>query len=233
MVNLRNLTKKFEGHEVINIESLTISRGTCFGLVGNNGAGKTTLLRLLLDLIKPTTGEVQIDNQVVRNTENWKKNVGSYIDQHFLISYLMPAEYFSFVGDLHEYSETDINIFWKKFEPLFNGEITPTSKNLIRSLSKGNAKKVGIAAAFIGNPKLILLDEPFENLDPGSQIKLKQFIIQDRLENDRTYIISSHALQHVIDICQNVGVLHQGKIIKEIEVNENSLQELELHFNKV
>lgn len=228
MILVKELRKEYKGSSVVNVNELFIARGESFGLVGNNGAGKTTLFRMILDLIKPTSGEVTINEKNVQLSDDWKKQVGSFLDENFLISYLTPDEYFQFVGKLHGYSQEDMKNFYSKFEELFNGELIGKTKR-IGDLSKGNLKKAGIAAAFIGSPDVIILDEPFENLDPTSQIRLKDLLKKEQLERNLTFLISSHDLNHVTDICNRIVILEKGQVIKDLR-GENTLAELEEYF---
>jgi ABC-2 type transport system ATP-binding protein len=133
------------------------------------------------------------------------------------------------VSKLHNYTDEDLKNFYAKFEDLFHGEIIGKNK-FIGDLSKGNVKKVGIAAAFIGAPQVIMLDEPFENLDPTSQIRLKDLLRRERESRNITYLISSHDLNHVTDICERIVILEKGKVIKDLKGNENVLMELEAYF---
>lgn len=228
MISIQGLKKEYKQAIVVDVDSLTIGAGESFGLVGNNGAGKTTLFRMILDLIRPTAGEIQISGKNVQHNDEWKKFVGSFLDENFLISYLTPDEYFSFVGKLHGYSEEDLKNFKAKFEELFHGEISGKDK-YIGDLSKGNLKKVGIAAAFIGSPQVIILDEPFENLDPTSQIRLKELLRREQRERNLTYLVSSHDLNHVTELCDRIVVLEKGKVIKDLK-GDNTLAELEEYF---
>jgi ABC-2 type transport system ATP-binding protein len=175
MLTVSNLKKSYGENQVLNLENLTVPTGQSFGLVGNNGAGKTTLFRIILDLIRATEGGVTIEGNDVSKTEDWKRFTGSFIDEKFLIDYLTPEEYFDFLAKVYSLSKSDLENFILQFKDLFNDEILG-HKKYIRDLSKGNKKKVGVAAALIGNPSLVLLDEPFENLDPTSQIRLKKII---------------------------------------------------------
>jgi ABC-2 type transport system ATP-binding protein len=229
MINVANLTKKYKGIEVLNIESLNISKGETFGLVGNNGAGKTTLFNCLLDLIKPTTGNVSSKGIAVNESEEWKNYTGSYIDESFLIGYLTPDEYFNFVGDLRGMNSSDIKEFLKPFEALFNDEIVGVKKYL-RDLSKGNQKKVGIAASLMGNPELIVLDEPFANLDPTTQIRLKELLKELAQKSQVTLMISSHDLSHVTEVCNRIVVLEKGQLIRDMNTEHDTLIELESYF---
>jgi ABC-2 type transport system ATP-binding protein len=228
MIEIQSLTKRYKGATVVNIEQLSIGSNESFGLVGNNGAGKTTLFRMILDLVKATSGTITINSKNVQGNDEWKKFVGSFLDEGFLIPYLTPDEYFRFVGNLHGYNAADLKSFLEKFEVLFHGEITGKNK-YIGDLSKGNLKKVGIAASFIGNPQIIMLDEPFENLDPTSQIRLKELLQTERKLRQVTYLISSHDLNHVTDICERIVLLEKGQVIKDLR-GESTLAELEAYF---
>lgn len=229
MITTSNLSKKYSGNVVLNIESLEIPKGQSFGLVGNNGAGKTTYFSLLLDLVRPTTGSISNNEIFVHKSEDWKPFTSSFIDESFLIGYLTAEEYFYFIGELREQNKADVDSFVNQFEDFFHGEILKQKKYL-RDLSKGNQKKVGIVAALIGNPEVIILDEPFANLDPTTQIRLKQ-IIKDLAESKGvTILISSHDLMHVTDVCERIVVLEKGEIVKDLETNAATLKELETHF---
>ena len=229
MIYTKDISKSYNNTTVLKIDELSIPKGQSFGLVGNNGAGKTTYFSLLLDLIKPTTGTITTNDIVVDKSEDWKPFTSSFIDESFLIGYLTPEEYFYFIGDLRGQNKADVDALTSKFEDFFNGEIIGKKKYL-RDLSKGNQKKAGIVAALIGNPEVIILDEPFANLDPTTQIRLKQ-ILKDLAEKQGvTILISSHDLMHVTDVCERIVVLEKGEIIKDIETNPTTLKELEAHF---
>jgi len=229
MIHATDLQKVYNGVTVLNIPFLRISRGESFGLVGNNGAGKTTFFRLILDLIEATSGEVEIEAQKVMRNDAWKSITGSFLDEGFLIDFLTPEEYFSFVAKLHNKSEGDITLFMESLKDFFNDEIL-VSKKLIRDFSKGNQKKIGIAAALIGDPKILILDEPFTALDPSSQIRLKRFLVDLQTQFNMTMLISSHDLNHVTDVCKRIVVLEKGKIVKDLNTNSDTLKELEAYF---
>jgi len=229
MISTKDISKTYSGTTVLHIDELSIPKGQSFGLVGNNGAGKTTYFSLLLDLIKPTTGNITTNGIVVNESEDWKPFTSAFIDESFLIGYLTPEEYFYFIGDLRGQNKADVDALTSQFEDFFNGEIIGKKKYL-RDLSKGNQKKAGIVAALIGNPEVIILDEPFANLDPTTQIRLKQ-ILKDLAEKQGvTILISSHDLMHVTDVCERIVVLEKGEVVKDLETNPTTLKELEAHF---
>lgn len=229
MIYSQNLTKIYGDQTVLNIESLDIPKGQSFGLVGNNGAGKTTFFSLLLDLIQPTTGKVMNNDIQVNKSEAWKPFTSAFIDETFLIGYLTPEEYFYFIGELRGQSKTDVNELLANFEDFFHGEILGQKKYL-RYLSKGNQKKVGIVATFIGEPQVIILDEPFANLDPTTQIRLKAIIKKLGQDREVTVLVSSHDLIHVTEVCERIVVLNKGEIVKDIQTSTETLNELELFF---
>ncbi|WP_339658798.1 ABC transporter ATP-binding protein [Flavobacterium frigidarium] len=229
MIHAQNLSKKYNNTTVLNIENLEIPKGQSLGLVGNNGAGKTTFFSLLLDLIQPTTGHITNKDIQVNNSEAWKSFTAAFIDESFLIGYLTPEEYFYFIGDLRGQNKADIDALLAKYEEFFNGEIL-NNKKYLRDLSKGNQKKVGIIATLIGNPEVVILDEPFANLDPTTVNRLKN-IIKELAENPEvTILVSSHDLQHTVEVCTRIVALNKGAVVKDIQTSPETLKELELFF---
>ena len=227
MIQLTNIKKAYQGNVVLNIPSLEIKAGESFGLVGNNGAGKTTMFSLLLDLIRATEGEVTSKGLNVATSEDWKQFTGAYLDEGFLLEFLTPIEYFEFTGGLYGKNKSDVHEFLQEFTDFFNDEILG-NKKYIRDLSKGNQKKVGAIAALIGDPEVIVLDEPFANLDPTSQIRLKTII--NNLPDEKTVLISSHDLSHITEVCERIVVVEKGEVVKDIETSEATLKELESYF---
>lgn len=229
MIEINNLVKKYSNQTVLNANSLDIPSGQTFGLIGNNGAGKTTLFSCLLDLIKPTQGKVLNNGVDVSKSEDWKSFTTAFLDESFLIGYLMPEEYFHFIGELRGLSNSQVDSFLVQFEDFFNGEILG-GKKYLRDLSKGNQKKAGIVATLIGEPKVIILDEPFANLDPTTQIRLKGIIKDLSKYKDTTILISSHDLQDVTEVCERIVLLEKGEIIRDIRTSSATLKELEAYF---
>ena len=229
MIQVNNLSKTYNGTTVLKIGNLEITKGESFGLVGNNGAGKTTFFSLLLDLIQPTSGKINNNNVVVSESENWKPFTASFLDESFLIGYLTPEEYFYFIGDLRGQNKADVDALLVKHTEFFNGEIL-NSKKYIRDFSKGNQKKVGIIATLIGNPEVVILDEPFANLDPTTQFRLKK-IIKDLADDPNvTVLVSSHDLLHTVEVSNRIVALHKGEIVKDIRTSAETLRELEEFF---
>ena len=241
MIQLNKLTKSFttktgKGFKketftvnAVNEVSFECKPGRIFSLLGANGAGKTTYFSLLLDLIQPTTGHITSNNVQVNKSEDWKPFTSAFIDESFLIGYLTAEEYFYFIGELRGQNKADVDKLVSQFQDFFHGEILG-QKKFLRDLSKGNQKKAGIVAALIGNPEVVILDEPFANLDPTTQIRLKG-IIKDLAETKGvTVLISSHDLMHVTDVCERIVVLEKGEVVKDLATSEATLKELEAHF---
>ena len=230
MITVNSLLKSYGEITVLNIDQLEIPKGQCFGLVGNNGAGKTTFFSLLLDLIKTSTGEIISNDIAVAQSEEWKSFTSAFIDDSFLIGYLTPEEYFYFVGELRGIDKAAVDLFLEMYVDFFNDEIL-NQKKYLRDFSKGNQKKVGLIATFIGNPKVVILDEPFANLDPTTQIRLKQLIKAETEKRELTLLISSHDLNHVTDVCNRIVLLERGAVIMDKETTAKTLQELEDYFS--
>ena len=230
MIKIENLKKQFGETVACNIETLEIKDGEILGLVGNNGAGKTTLFRMLLDLLEPDAGSVALDGINPAESEAWKDKTGAYIDDSFLIDFLTPEEYFAFLGKISNLSQEEVETRLKPFERFASGEIFG-QKKLIRNLSAGNKQKVGIIAALFNKPQLVILDEPFNFLDPSSQNILKHVLTDYNRETGATILISSHNLQHTIDISTRITLLEKGVVIKDLSNAEGSAKtELENYF---
>lgn len=232
MIQVTNLQKTYNGTTVLNINNLEIPTGQSFGLVGNNGAGKTTFFSLLLDLIEPTQGYIKNNNVVVNKSEDWKAFTTAFLDDSFLIGYLTCEEYFYFLGELRNQNKAQVDEFLKIYADFFNDEILGKNK-FIRDLSKGNQKKVGIIGTLIGNPKVIILDEPFANLDPTTQIRLKKILRNIADTKQATLLVSSHDLNHTFEISDRIVCFDRGSIIKDIDTKQYSFEELTSFFDVV
>jgi len=229
MIEIKNLKKAYNNVTVVDIPNLTISKGESVGLVGNNGAGKTTLFRMILDLILPESGEISSNGEPVAGHENWKTYTASYLDEGFLIEYLTPEEYLYFIGSLHQQSRPQVDEALAALGDFFNGEILNRGK-YIRDLSKGNQCKVGVASCLLQHPQILVLDEPFANIDPSTQFRLKNMLKDANKSKGITTIVSSHDLNHITDVCDRILLMEKGVIIKDIATSSSTLSELESYF---
>jgi ABC-2 type transport system ATP-binding protein len=230
MIRVENLSKKYAGQLVLDVPELQIPAGQRFGFVGNNGAGKTTLFSLILDLIEASSGIVFSKEIDVQNSEAWKPYTAAFIDESYLIGYLTVEEYYAFLANLRGVTKEEIESWTQGFESFFNGEVL-NQKKYLRNFSKGNQKKAGIVGTLIGKPDLVVLDEPFSNLDPTTQIRLKNLIREEAEKNGTTFLISSHDLTHLTEVCDRIVLLEKGVIVKDIETTPETLKELESYFS--
>ena len=230
MITIENLKKQFGETIASDIASFTINDGDILGLVGNNGAGKSTLFRIMLDLLKADNGTVTINGINPAESEEWKQQVGAYIDEGFLIDFLTPEEYFAFLGKISGKTQAEVDERLKDFERFAAGEVFG-QKKLIRNLSAGNKQKVGIISALFNKPNTIILDEPFNFLDPSSQNMLKHLLTEYNRETGATILVSSHNLAHTVDISTRIALLEHGVIVRDIDNTEGAAaQELENYF---
>jgi ABC-2 type transport system ATP-binding protein len=166
----------------------------------------------------------------VAETEEWKDWTGAYVDDSFLIDYLTPDEYFQFIARISGKDPKELEQFLEKFKHFMADEIIG-QKKFIRNLSAGNKQKVGIMAAMLLQPQILILDEPFNFLDPSSQSAIKHLLKKYNEETNATILVSSHNLQHTVDICPRIALLEHGVIIRDIDNKEGQAQaELEDYF---
>lgn len=242
-IQIENLKKSFGEKVAVDIEQYEIRDGEMLGLVGNNGAGKSTLFRLMLDLVKADGGRVLMHpseeeqsqgiaqgSVEVAHTEDWKDWTGAFVDESFLIDYLTPDEYFQFIGRISGRKQEEVDTFLQDFEQFMAGEVAG-QKKLIRNLSAGNKQKVGIVGAMLLQPKVLILDEPFNFLDPSSQSAIKRLLQEYNRKTGATILVSSHNLQHTVDICPRIALLEHGVIIRDIDNTDGqATKELESYF---
>lgn len=255
-IQINNLKKAFGEKIAVDIPNFEIHDGDILGLVGNNGAGKTTLFRLLLDLLRADEGRVLLtfghtdphqepaSETLVDGTpaaeaftvdpsqsEEWKQYTGAYIDEGFLIDFLTPEEYFEFIAKVNHIDKERLSTFLASLSKFMNGEILG-QKKLIRDFSAGNKQKIGIISALIAQPKLLILDEPFNFLDPSSQNFLKRLLLNYHQTTGATILVSSHNLQHTVEISNRVALMEKGSIIKDLpNIHRQAEKELEDYFN--
>lgn len=213
-ITLTNLKKRYKEVTVLDIPELTVNPGEIVGLVGNNGAGKTTMMRLILDIIQASDGYVTIDGRRVEQDPSWKAVTGSFLDSTFLIDFYTPEEYFGFIAEIYGIPDGELKARLQQYETLMNDEILG-KKKLIHDFSNGNRQKIGIIGAMLVNPQILILDEPFNYLDPSSQIVVAKLISRMNQELGTTVLVSSHNLTSINEICRRILLLDKGKLIKD------------------
>lgn len=231
MIKIDNLTKYFGENKALDIKQLQIAEGSIIGLVGNNGAGKTTMLRLILDLCKANSGTVLSKGKDVSKTEDWKEYTGSFLDSGYLIDFLTAEEYFKLIAELNHITKEDLQLRLSKFDAFMNGEILG-KKKIIKNYSAGNRQKIGIVAAMIVNPKVLLLDEPFNFLDPSSQMEMLRLLRDLNKGFGTTMILSSHNIELVSEISSRIILLEKGMVKKDISASaDEAIEELRTYFS--
>lgn len=231
-ISVDNLQKSFGTVKAVDIHKLDIEKGDFLGLVGNNGAGKTTFLRLLLDLTKADEGSVTLEGVNPRLSEEWKTFTGAYLDDGFLIDFLTPDEYFAFIASANGIDAPTLAERRSDFQAFLGDGITG-QKKYIRSYSAGNKQKIGIVSAMLNHPQVLILDEPFNFLDPGSQEELKRLLTTYQQSTGSTIILSSHNLQHVAEICRRICIMDAGHIVEDIDNNDGkATEELRDYFKR-
>jgi ABC-2 type transport system ATP-binding protein len=208
-IKLEQLTKEYNSRVVVSDLSFTIAHGTIHGLLGPNGAGKTTTMKMIAGLIRPTSGHVSlygVDPQTHPNET--KRMLGMLPESPPLYGEMKVKEYLLWVAKIHGLTTDEAQDALKDILPLTG--LREVENRLIGNLSKGFKQRVGIAQALIYSPKIVILDEPTSGLDPHSVVEIRELI--KSLKADRTVIFSSHLLHEVELLCDEVTVIHQGKL---------------------
>ena len=228
MIEVSHLTKKYGGHLAVDDVSFTVEDGQIYGLLGPNGAGKSTIMNILTGYLSATGGQVTVaGHPLPEEADEAKACVGYLPEQPPLYPEMTVGEYLNFVAELKKVPRAQ-----RKEQVLRAARRTGLEKvlpRLIRSLSKGYKQRVGIAQALLGSPKIIILDEPTEGLDPAQVIEMRKLIRE--LGKAHTVILSSHILSEVQAVCQQVLILSKGKLaasgtLQELTADGRSLEEV-------
>jgi len=208
MIEVRNVTKSFDGYKALKDLSLTVPKGSVYGLVGPNGAGKSTLIRHLMGAYRPDEGTITIDGAPVYENVDLKKTM-----------VCIPDDIFYYTSD----TIRDLKNFYKGIYPLFDeerfqrlGEVFRLDqKKPVRRFSKGMQKQLAFWLAISCRPEILVLDEPVDGLDPVMRRQIMSIILEDVAEAGTTVLVSSHNLRELEDICDHVGIMHEGAMMLE------------------
>ncbi len=208
MIRVKNVTKYFDDFKVLDNLSLNVPKGAIYGLVGPNGAGKTTIINHINGVLKPLRGEITINGEPVYENVNIKNTVISIADDWFYYS---------------TYTVKQMANFYKNIYPQFNSERYEAIKEVfkidekrqIRKLSKGMKKQVAFWLSLSAMPEVLILDEPLDGLDPVMRKQVLNLVIADVTDREMTVLVSSHNLRELEDICDWVGIIHEGRMIME------------------
>ena len=210
MIEVKNLVKKYGSHAAVNNLSFTVETGKVVGFLGPNGAGKSTTMNMITGYIAPTEGEVLIDGiDIMDEPELAKKNIGYLPEIPPLYPDLRVREYLSFVADLKKVPKKERDIEVHKI--MSKTKTLDVSERLIKHLSKGYKQRVGLAGAMIGNPDILILDEPTVGLDPSQIIEMRELIRE--LSKNHTVLLSSHIMQEISAVCDEIIIINEGKMI--------------------
>ena len=222
LISCSELLKKYDDVLALDSVNLEIEKGEFFGLLGPNGAGKTTLLKILTGQIKTTKGNAKIlGMNIEENVLEVKKKIAIVPEQESPPSFLTPREVLEMVASIRQIKSPNIE-YWIEFF-----ELQPMEGRVCRNLSRGQKQKVMLAAAFISETKLMFLDEPFINLDPIVQTKVRDWLAE-YVKNGGTVFLNTHLLENAQRLCDRAAIIHQGKIQSLITMNELEEQNMDL-----
>jgi ABC-2 type transport system ATP-binding protein len=217
-----NLSKRYEEVLALNEVNLTIERGEFFGLLGPNGAGKTTLLKILTGQLRTTKGEADILGMNIEdNIMEVKSKIAIIPEQESPPSFLTPREVLEMVASIRKLDKPKIE-FWIDFF-----DLQPMEGRVCRNLSRGQKQKVMLAAAFISETELMFLDEPFINLDPIVQTKVRDWLVE-YVKEGGTIFLNTHLLENAQRLCDRAAIIHEGKIQSVIKLNDLDKQNINL-----
>lgn len=231
MLRVKNLSKSFGSHQVLHQLNFTIKKGSITGFLGPNGAGKTTTMRIITGFLSPTKGEVFLgSDQIKQNPKKFKKRLGYLPENNPLYRFLTPWEYLKFISQVRGVSPNKRKREIERVVELCS--LTEVASSKIETLSRGYQQRVGLAAALVGDPDLLILDEPTTGLDPNQREEIKKLIT--RL--GKTIIFSSHILSDVKEVCDEIIIIHQGKIVAQgsvAQLTKKGKVKLEILFRKL
>lgn len=213
MIQVHSISKKYNKHLAVNDLSLTVKKGSIYGLLGSNGAGKTSLLKMIAGINRQDRGTIKINNLSVYENAAIKERVVFIPD----VLYFYPqATVAQMAAQYKEYYPHWDQQRFELLKPAFNIELN----RKVHRLSKGMKRQVAFWLALSAMPDVLILDEPIDGLDPVMRQKIKNLLFQDVAEREMTVLISSHNLREIEDLCDHVGIMHQGKIIIEKEIDD-------------
>ncbi len=216
MIAATHVWKHFGDIEAVKDVSVTIKKGEVFGLIGTNGAGKSTFLRMLCGVLKPDSGEIMIDERPIYENPNAKRDIFYISDDQYYLTNANPVEMMLFYKDFYPKFDTE------RFKSLL-GKFQLDPKRKINTFSKGMKKQLSVLLGVCANTKYLLCDETFDGLDPVMRQAVKSIFAGELTNRDFTPIIASHNLRELEDICDCVGILHQGGVLMQKDLEEMKL----------
>lgn len=210
MIEVKDLVKRYGNHAAVDHLSFTVDTGKVVGFLGPNGAGKSTTMNMITGYIAPTEGTVLIDGiDMSQEPEKAKENIGYLPEIPPLYQDLRVREYLQFVAELKKLPKKERNL--AVYNTMKETKTKDVSERLIRHLSKGYKQRVGLAAAMLGSPDILILDEPTVGLDPSQIIEIRELIRE--LSKSHTILLSSHIMQEISAVCDEIIIINKGKMI--------------------
>jgi len=229
-IEVSQLTKKYGQQVAVNKLSFKVAPGEIVGFLGPNGAGKSTTMKMVTGFLRPDEGSAIIcGSDVKKDPVSVKKQIGYLPENNPLYTDLFVREYLGFVAELHHLKNKKEAVE----QVIQKVGLTPEANKKIAQLSKGYKQRVGLAAALIHNPNVLILDEPTSGLDPNQILEIREVIRQEG--KNKTVIFSSHIMQEVQAICDRVIIINKGNLVKDSKISElkNSGKELEAIFREL
>lgn len=230
ILELQAVSKKVKGKFLVNQVSMEIKEGTICGLLGPNGAGKTTIIRMLTGLIRPTSGTIFINEKnVSKERTSALRNVGAIVEAPIFFSYMTGRDNLKNLARLHDnIDKSQVNE--KVVEVLQIVGLLKRADEKVSTYSLGMKQRLGIAQALLGNPDLLILDEPANGLDPMGMRELRELIITLNQTYGKTILISSHLLDEIQKICSQVIIIREGELVWSGKLSDNQQDNLEEMF---
>ena len=227
ILDLQAVSKKVRGKYLVHNVSIQIEKGTICGLLGPNGAGKTTIIRMLTGLIRPTSGDIFINEQsVVKNRASALKNVGAIVESPIFFPYMTGRENLKNLVRLHD-TIPKLAEDAKVVEVLQIVGLEDRADEKVRTYSLGMKQRLGIAQALLGDPALLILDEPANGLDPMGMRELRELILILKNKYGKTILLSSHLLDEIQKMCNQIVIIREGKLVWSGELdNQQNLEEV-------
>lgn len=235
-IKVTSVSKLYKAQKALNEVSFSVDKGQIIGFLGPNGAGKSTMMKILTGFIKPTSGEVLVDDiDMLQNPLKAQQHIGYLPEHNPLYSDMYVREYLQFQASIFKISTT-LNLTVKEqIEACIEKVgLTPEAHKKIHQLSKGYQQRVGLAAAILHNPSVLILDEPTTGLDPNQLIEIRALIKE--LGKEKTVLFSTHIMQEVEAVCDRVIIIKKGEILLDKKLNElqnRNQQTIEVTFDKV
>jgi ABC-2 type transport system ATP-binding protein len=229
-LEIKKISKKYGDQDALIDVSFSLKKGDIVGFLGPNGAGKTTLMKIITSIIKPDSGDITINGYDTQKNEiSTKRQIGYLAENNPLYKDMLVTEYLDFIASLYEIKNKKDKVKEIIKKTGLEGEI----KKKIEELSKGYKQRVGIAAALVHDPNVLILDEPTTGLDPNQLIEIRKLI--QEIGQEKIVLLSTHILQEIPKICNHIIIINEGRIVENTRMQNliKKSHNLEDHFQKL